>query len=95
MPRHRPASLRRILPPLALALLLGLMAVLLFVTFGRPSPTAPSAGKPKGATQVSLRRDAPVAGKPAANAPERATTTPEPRKQRARIERPVAPESKV
>ncbi|MET0335212.1 MAG: hypothetical protein ABW190_13145 [Rhizobacter sp.] len=57
LPRHRPASLRRIVPML---MLFALAAGLLFAVVSRPSSTTPSASKAKGATQVSLRRVAPA-----------------------------------
>ena len=51
---------------------------------------APSVGRQKGALQVTLRRDATASPKAATPAPERSKTTPPPRKQRARVERPAA-----
>lgn len=54
----------------------------------RPAATV---GRQKGALQVTLRRDASAPAKAATAAPERSTTTPAPRKQRARVERPAKP----
>lgn len=76
MPRHRPASLRRVLP---------VLVVLALVAAGLLAASLKASPKPPARTS----------GKTAAVSPQRATATPEPRKQRTRAERPAAPGQKV
>lgn len=89
MPIDRP---KRALPG-ALVLSLaahGVLAGLVFQAWQDTKPAA-SVGRQKGALQVTLRRDAPPAAKPVSPSPDRTATTPAPRKQKPRPERPAAP----
>lgn len=92
MPHRLPARrLQRAALPSALVLSLvahALVAGVVFKAWHEARP-APSVGRQKGALQVTFRRDAAPPAKAAAS-PGRSSTTPAPRKQRARVERPAA-----
>lgn len=89
LPTHR---LRRAVLPSALLLSLVAHALVAGVVFKawQDARPAPSAGRQKGVLQVTLRRDAAPPAKAATATPERGTTAPAPRRQRARVERPAA-----